>query len=138
MTESGHTRAAIALLAMFVASGLVLEAVIGLRVAGLLDDPLRRSFVRLGHAHGGLLALCNLAAGWAMHVLATPDVWARRIRGAMLLSAPTVAGGFVGGGLWHGPVDPGPIVLAVPAGALLALAGLTAIALVRSQRGSSS
>ena len=39
--------------------------------------------------------------------------------------------GFVGGGLWHGPTDPGPLVLLVPAGAFMLLAAVAATALVR-------
>lgn len=119
------------LVALFLATGLALEAVIGLRVQGWVDDALQREFLRLGHAHGGLLALVNLAAAWAMRTLHTPPSWAARIRLALLASPPIVGLGFVGGGLWHGPGDPGPLVLLVPAGALLALGGLCAIAVLR-------
>ena len=52
-----HLRLSLALAALFLATGLWLEAMIGLRLAGWVDDPLRREFLRLGHAHGGLLAL---------------------------------------------------------------------------------
>lgn len=131
MTERGHIRGAVALLAVFLATGLWLEAMIGLRAAGWVDDALRREMLRLGHAHGGLLSLVNLAAAYAMRRLETPERWASRCRLALLASAPLVGLGFFGGGLWHGPTDPGPIVLIVPAGAMMALAALVAIALVR-------
>ena len=61
MSPERHMRLSLALAALFLAMGLWLEAMIGLRMAGWVDDPLRREFLRLGHAHGGLLALLNLA-----------------------------------------------------------------------------
>ena len=131
MTEGRHLRVSVATLAIFLASGLWLEAMIGLRAAGWVDDPLRRELLRLGHAHGGLLSLVSLAGAWAMHRLRTPAAWASRCRLALVLAAPTVGLGFFGGGLWHGPTDPGPLVLVVPAGAMMALAALVAVAIVR-------
>jgi hypothetical protein len=126
-----HHRLSLALLAIFLASGLWLEAMIGLRAAGWVDDPLRREFLRLGHAHGGVLALANLAVAWSLGQLGTPEVWAGKIRVAALLGALLVGAGFMAGGLTHGPTDPGPPVLVVPAGALLLLAAVVATALVR-------
>lgn len=110
--------------------GMWLEAMLGLRVSGFVDDALRREFLRLGHAHGGLLALMNVALGWALHRLATPDAWATRIRIAAWVGALLVGLGFVGGGAWHGPTDPGPFVLLVPAGALMMIASLIAVAVL--------
>lgn len=136
MTERRHIRLSIALLVVFMASGLVLETVLGLRLEGWVDDPIRREFLRLGHAHGGLLALVGLIAAWAMTTLKTPPGWARPTRLALVLSSPLVGGGFVAGGLWHGPTDPGPLVLLVPGGALMALAALVVVAVARpSQQG---
>ena len=82
---------------------------------------------------GGLLSLVNLGAAYAMARLRTPERWAARCRLALLTSAPLVGLGFFGGGLWHGPTDPGPLVLVVPAGAMMALASLVAIAMVRTR-----
>lgn len=113
--------------------GLWLEAMYGLRAEGWMDDTLRREFLRLGHAHGGILALLNLVLGGAMERLQTPDTWARRIRVAALLGAILVGAGFIGGGLWHGATDPGPLVLVVPAGAMMLLCSLVAVALVRPE-----
>lgn len=112
--------------------GLWLEAMYGLRAEGWLDDELRREFLRLGHAHGGLLSLLNVALAWAIERLQTPPAWARRVRVAALVGAWAVGAGFVGGGLWHGPTDPGPFVLVVPAGAMMLLASLIAVAMLRS------
>lgn len=118
--------------AAFLAMGLWLEAMFGLRMAGWMDDELRREFLRLGHAHGGLLALLNIGLGLATERLQPPAKWAAGIRLAALTGGVLVGLGFIGGGLWHGPTDPGPIVLIVPAGALMLLTALIAAALVRS------
>ena len=133
MGAHGHLRAALGLAAAFLAMGLWLEAMIGLRAAGWVDDPLRREFLRLGHAHGGVLSLLNVALAWAMVRLRTPDAWARRIRPAALVGAALVGLGFVGGALWHGPTDPGPLVLVVPAGAMMLLASTAAVAILRGE-----
>lgn len=132
MSPQAHLRASLWSLAGFLAMGMVLEAMIGLRLGALVDDPLRREFLRLGHAHGGLLALVNVGLGWALERLATPPGWATRIRLAAWSGALLVGLGFVGGGLWHGPTDPGPPVLLVPAGALMLVASLVATAMLRS------
>lgn len=132
VSESLHLRLSIALLAVFLATGLWLEAMFGLRAQGVMNDPVRREFLRLGHAHGGLLALVNLAMAWGMARLCTPEVWAGRIRIAGLVGAGLVGVGFMVGGLTHGPTDPGPAVLAVPAGAMMLLVSLVAVAIVRS------
>ncbi|NVB41391.1 hypothetical protein G6O69_26370 [Pseudenhygromyxa sp. WMMC2535] len=131
MDAERHLRAAFVVVALFLASGLWLEAMIGLRATGWIDDSLRREFLRLGHAHGGILGLLNLALAWGLERLATPDTWARRIRLAALLGALLVGLGFIAGGLLHGPTDPGPPILVVPAGAMLMLCALVATALVR-------
>lgn len=131
MEPEPHLRASIVLVALFLAMGLWLEAMIGLRAEGWLDDPLRREFLRLGHAHGGLLGILNIALAWALGWLRTPIAWARKIRVAALLGATLVGFGFMLGGLLHGPTDPGPPILAVPAGAMLLLSSLVATALVR-------
>lgn len=131
MSPGAHLRASLWSLAVFLGMGMWLEAMFGLRVSGVLDDPLRREFLRLGHAHGGLLALANLGLGWGLERLRTPDAWATRVRLASWIGALLVGLGFVGGGLWHGPTDPGPLVLLVPAGALMLVASLVATAMVR-------
>jgi hypothetical protein len=131
MTADRHLRLSLAVTALFLAMGLGLEAMLGLRAPGVLDDALRREFLRLGHAHGAILGLVNVALAFALERLRTPAAWATRIRPAALLGALAVGLGFTGGGLWHGPTDPGPLVLLVPAGALLLLCSLVAAALLR-------
>lgn len=131
MSPERHHRLSLALLAVFLASGLWLEAMIGLRAGGWVDDPLRREFLRLGHAHGGVLALVNLGVAWSIGQLRTPAAWAGKIRLAAWLGALLVGVGFMAGGLTHGPTDPGPPILVVPAGALMLLAAVVAVALLR-------
>ncbi len=131
MSPDRHLRLSIALIAIFLAMGLWLEAMIGLRAEGWVDDPLRREFLRLGHAHGALLGLVNVALAWGSERLQTPDPWAPRIRLAALVGATLVGVGFVAGGLLHGPTDPGLPILVVPAGALMVLTASVAVALVR-------
>jgi len=128
-----HLRLSIGVVAIFLASGLWLEAMFGLRARGWMDDDLRREFLRLGHAHGGLLGLVNVALSVAMARLATPETWARKVRVAALFGGLLVGLGFFGGGLWHGQTDPGPLVLVVPAGAMMVLASCVAVALVREK-----
>ena len=137
MSPDTHLRASLWSLAAFLAMGMWLEAMFGLRVSGVIDDPLRREFLRLGHAHGGLLALVNIGLGWALQRLQTPRIWATRIRIAAWVGALAVGLGFVGGGLWHGPTDPGPLVLMVPAGAMMMVASLVAVAMVRADQSES-
>ena len=131
MQASTHLRASLLCLTGFLVMGLVLEAMLGLRAPGLVDDALRREFLRLGHAHGGLLALVNVGLGWALERLTTPSTWAPRIRLAAWSGSLLVGLGFAGGGLWHGATDPGPLVLLAPAGALMLVTSLLATALLR-------
>ncbi|RMG98225.1 MAG: hypothetical protein D6705_06390 [Deltaproteobacteria bacterium] len=131
MPASVHLRASVVLLAVFLASGLWIEAALGLRLPALADDPLRREFVRLGHAHGGILSMANLVMAWVMVRLETPEGWARVVRPAFFVGAACVGLGFGLGGIFHGTTDPGPFVLLVPAGAMLWICGLAAVALVR-------
>jgi len=131
MTADRHLRLSLAATAVFLAMGLGLEAMLGLRAPALVDDLLRREFLRLGHAHGALLGLLNVVLSLVITRLRTPAAWATRIRVAALVGALAVGLGFLGGGLWHGPTDPGPLVLAVPAGALLLLSALGATVLLR-------
>jgi hypothetical protein len=128
-----HLRASVVVVAVFLAMGLWLEAMYGLRAEGWIDDPLRREFLRLGHAHGGLLGLLNIGLAWTLERLATPAAWASKIRVAALLGAVLVGVGFIAGGLLHGPTDPGLPILVVPAGAMLLLTSLVATGLVRGE-----
>lgn len=126
-----HLRLSLACIAAFLGAGLWLETMYGLRIEGWIDDAVKREFLRLGHAHGALLSLLNVAIAWALERLGTPAAWAGRVRVASLGGALAVGVGFFGGGLWHGPTDPGPLVLLVPAGAMMLLASVLAVAVLR-------
>ena len=128
-------RLVIALCAVFLATGIWLEAMYGLRADGWIEDDIRREFLRLGHAHGALLGLLNIGMAVGMERLQTPDGWARKIRVAGLVGASLVGLGFFTAGLWHGPTDPGPTVLLVPAGAFMLVASLAAIVVLKPADG---
>jgi hypothetical protein len=120
----------------FLAVGLVLEAFHGFKVGLYLDvsSETRRLMWTLGHAHGTLFALVNLA--FAAAVLARP-AWAERPRSAA--SACLRAGsllmplGFFLGGVWVHAGDPGVGIVLAPLGGALMLAAvaLTAVAVGR-------
>lgn len=126
-----HVRISVIGLALFLGSGLLVEGALGNRIEAYVNDPICREFVRLGHAHGGLLFLVNLGLHVAMKELATPESWARPARWAGVFGAAAVGIGFASAGIWHAPTDPGPSVLMVPAGALALLGALIVTALVR-------
>lgn len=134
MTENGHLRATLVLIALFLGLGLVLEALAAFRVAAWMNDAQLRSFVVLGHAHGGVLGLLNLGLSYALSRLGIESGRAGIIRLAAWLGAALVGCGFIVGGLTHGPTDPGPAILVVPAGALMLLGALVSTATSTSGR----
>ena len=131
MEARTHLRLSTVGLALFLGSGLLIEGALGNRIEFYVNDSIRREFVRLGHAHGGLLCLVNLGLAFVLRELQTPESWARPARWAALLGAFAVGVGFASAGIWHGPTDPGPTVLLVPAGAFALLGALVVAALVR-------
>ena len=116
-------------LALYLALGLVLEALHGFKLAWYLDVGVesRRLLLTLGHAHGTLLAVLNLmlaaTASWLRPGIATRAA-------ALCLRAATVLlpGGFLLGGLFLSGSDPGLGVLLVPVGGVLLLAGVVCAA----------
>ncbi|TPV93578.1 MAG: hypothetical protein B7733_19765 [Myxococcales bacterium FL481] len=132
MSESSHLRASLAAMAVFLAMGLWLEAMFGLRAQGWIDVPFRREFLRLGHAHGAILGLANVALAFSLQRLGTPCRWARRARAAGLFGAGLVGLGFCAGGLWPAPAGPGNWVYAVPVGAISTLAALLIAVVTRT------
>jgi len=119
-------------LAFFVAIGLALEALHGLKLGFYLDvhNETRRLMWTLGHAHGTLLSLVNLAFAAAL-----PRGWTAGTEGSLraasaCLRAATILlpGGFLLGGVSIYEGDPGLGILLVPLGALLLLAALVTTA----------
>jgi hypothetical protein len=115
----------------FASLGLVLETLHGFRVGWYLDagSESRRLMLRLGHAHGTLLSLVNVAYAVVLasslgRRLATPQSASRWLVAATAL----LPGGFLVGGLLPIGDEPGPGVLLVPLGAVALLAALAKIA----------
>lgn len=132
-----HLRLALGLVLVYLCLGLVLELGLALRWRSLGADTIAREFIRLGHVHGGIAAMLNLGLATAQLRLVLPTHW----RGAVALcgscGAAAIGGGFLGGALFHGRFDPGPLVLLVPAGALCLICAVLAV-LMLGRPGASS
>lgn len=114
-------------LLVFLTMGLALEAMHGLKVGWYLDvsNEARRLQWTLGHAHGTLIALVNVA--FALTIRGRTPIASRRIGAAsrcLLAAAVLMPAGFFLGGLVTYAGDPGLGVLLVPVGALALLAGV--------------
>ena len=127
-----HLRHGWLCLLVFLAAGLALEAMHGLKVASYLDldHAVRRHMWTLAHAHGALLGLVHL--GLAATLSAAPRLAARphaRVASLSLdLASVLLPLGFFLGGLQHYAGDPGLGVLLVPPGGLaLVTAALAAL-----------
>jgi hypothetical protein len=123
-------------LACFSALGIALESLHAFKQGYYLDvgNETRRLMWRLGHAHGTLLALVNIAFGLSLpHLVdraAEPVDGKRldRISACLLVAAVLMPTGFLLGGVFASAADPGPLVALVPAGAVLLVIGAAAIA----------
>lgn len=114
--------------------GIALEAAHGFKVAAYLDDGLRRTLLRLAHAHGVILALVVLAAGRTGLAGAPND--AGRAAGRLIRAGALIVPlGFATGAIAPHEGDPGLPVVLVPLGAALLLFGLGRIALDEWRRG---
>ncbi len=114
-------------LLVFLALGLVLEALHGFKVGAYLNlsNETRRLMWTLAHAHGTLLSLVHL--GFAFTVRLVPD-WPPNAR-ALASGCLTGAGllmpaGFFLGGIYIYSGDPGLGILLVPLGGLMLLVGV--------------
>ena len=110
-------------LLLFVLGGLSLEFLHLIKAPWYLENHLRRELWVLGHAHGALLAVLNLA--WAAVLPKLPAAagagWALRW-GAALVPA-----GFLLGGIGNSETDPSLAIVATPIGAALLLHALFAL-----------
>jgi len=121
-----HLRLGWLWLALFIAVGVGLEALHGMKVAAYLDlsQAPRRHMWTLAHAHGTLVGLVHL--GFAATLHAWPGL--EEASGVRLASRCLIAAGvllplgFLFGGVWIVGGDPGLGVLLVPPGGLLLLA----------------
>ena len=112
-------------LAVFTTLGLVLEGAHGLKLGWYLDvsNAARRLSLSLGHAHGTLLGLVNIAFALSLPRAKLSATTAARASFALRAATVLMPLGFIiGGGIVYAG-DPGlGIVLVPPAAALLVLA----------------
>lgn len=130
-----HLRFGWAALAAFSVLGIGLELAHAFKLGAYLDvgSEVLRLMLRLGHAHGTLLALVNIAFGAALPRLAAAgEARVRRSSASLLLAAVLMPAGFLLGGAFAGSSDPGVPVALVPIGAVLLVYG--ALAAARSVR----
>lgn len=115
--------------------GLALEAAHGFKLSVYLDDGLRRTLLRLAHAHGVVLALVVLGYGAGGAALLENPVSARRAGRLLRAGALLIPLGFALSAVRSSEGDPSLPILLVPAGALLLLAALgrTALAAWRNK-----
>ena len=116
-------------LAIYLSVGLALEALHAFKVGWYFDagNATRRLMFTLGHAHGTLLALVNIAAG-AMPRLVPGYELARSAANALTGAVVILPLGFFLGGVSVHDGDPGIGVLLVPLGGLLLLYGVFRVA----------
>jgi hypothetical protein len=124
-------------LGFWVLFGLVLEAAHGFKASAYLDDGLRRSLLRLAHAHGVILALVVLAYGEFGAPLVVPPVRAGQVGRLLRLGALLVPMGFALSAIAASEGDPSLPIALVPLGglALLAALGRTALGAWRQKPG---
>ena len=103
--------------------GITLEMMLAFRIGWYMDvdNDTRRLMLRLGHAHGTLLSVVNIAFAATLARVTLPAAsrhWASRFLVAATLLIP---GGFILGGLQIHDADPGLGIILLPAGAVLLL-----------------
>jgi len=118
-------------LAAFSLLGIGLELAHAFKLGFYLDvgSETRRMMLRLGHAHGTLLALVNVAFGCCVpRLTAGGEARLRRSSASLLVAAVLLPCGFLLGGAFAGDSDPGALVALVPAGAVLLVFGAASAA----------
>jgi len=126
-------------LAVYVCLGIVLETIHGFKIGWYLDvgNETRRLMFTLGHFHGTMLALVNIAAGLTIRGVEGFQI-KRSVSFALIGAAVLLPGGFLLGGLWTYDGDPGTGVWLVPIGALFMLYGVVGFAVRLSRAASAS
>jgi hypothetical protein len=118
-----HLRFGWAALLAFLALGLLLEGLHGLKIGWYLDvaNSTRRLMFTLGHAHGTLLALVNVA--YAITLPHFPAAASRFTSSWLIAGSLLLPLGFLAGGLVTYGGDPNPgIALAAVGGVVLLVA----------------
>lgn len=122
-----HLRFGWWLLLVFLVLGIVLEAMHGLKIRWYLDvsHETRRLVWTLGHAHGVLLGLVNIALAVTWAIFPEPASSRRSVASTCMLIAGTLLpGGFLLGGFFLHGGDPGIGIWLVPIGALSLCVGV--------------
>ena len=107
-------------LAVFLALGLLLEAMHGLKIAFYLENSIRREQWTLSHAHGTLVALVHLI--FAVTIRDRSGTSLKRLRLVswfLILAIVLLPGGFFLGGIGVTESDPGVGIWLSPLGGLL-------------------
>ncbi len=118
-------------LLVFLSLGILLEAFHGFKIGWYLDvsNETRRLMWTLGHAHGTLLALVNLAFAATLRMLQNLDAKMRSLAsGGFLAATLLIPGGFLLGGFGIHSGDPGLGILLVPPGAVFLLSSVFLVA----------
>lgn len=125
-----HLRVGFWGLCVFAGLGLGLEALHGLKLGFYLDvsNETRRLMWRLGHAHGTLLSLLNIAFALSLSAGHLKLAHERLVSNFLLASTLLLPFGFLLAGIYIHAGDPGLAVVLVPFGAVLLLAALGLIA----------
>lgn len=120
-------------LLIFLTIGIILELLHGFKVPWYLNvgNETRRLMFTLGHAHGTLFALINIALGCSSHLFSSQLRYSQLASASLLLKISTIAMpiGFILGGIKIYAGDPGLGIILVPAAAILLLIAVTRIAL---------
>ena len=132
-----HLRAGWWALLLYLTLGLALEALNGFKIGWYLDvdNETRQTMLRLAHAHGALLGLCNIAFA---STLDSGRIAAARVglASACLLAATVLLpAGFLLGGVVIYDGDPGLGIVLVPLGAIALVVGVGQVALATLGRG---
>lgn len=104
--------------------GLALELAHGFKASAYLDDGLRRTLLRLAHAHGVILALVVLAWGQSGASLIQPTARAAWVGHLLRAGATLIPVGFALSSIGASEGDPSLPILLVPVGALALIAAL--------------
>ena len=117
-------------LAVFATTGLVLEAAHGLKLGWYLavDSATRRLAFTLGHAHGTLLALINIAFAASLRHATMSERSIARASFALRLATIVMPLGFFLGGIWFWAGDPGLAIVLVPPSAVVLVIGRVVVA----------
>ena len=124
-------------LAIYTFVGLVLEGAHGLKLGWYLDVTAgtRRLSLTLGHAHGTLLGLVNIAFALSLrHASLSPGALARASF-ALRLATVLLPAGFLLGGFVVYSGDPGLAIVLVPPSAVILIIGVATMARGFSARG---